>query len=96
MAHVLAVKPGKVNPAQKKILQEAGVILIEMDDPNDLRIVRAEVPEIDGSELSWAAIAAIDQVASVNAAAQFTKNVRSILARKMQARHHSADPGEAS
>jgi hypothetical protein len=39
---VLFVKPGAVKAADKTALRKAGVIVVEIADPNEVRFVRAE------------------------------------------------------
>jgi hypothetical protein len=41
-AAVLFVKPGAVKPNDKGALRKAGIIVVEVADPNDVRFVRAE------------------------------------------------------
>lgn len=89
MAHVLAVKPGGLKLAQRKLLEKHGVVVIEMDDPSDLRIVRVESAEIDANALTWAAIAAIDDAGLPAVAQKFAANLRAVVARKMKAQTQS-------
>lgn len=42
---ILFAKPGSVRPSDKGALRKAGIIVVEVDDLNDVRLVR---PELDG------------------------------------------------
>ena len=54
MAEVLLVPPGAVKPADRKALREAGVVVVETEDPSKCQFIRAgEV--ISGSDMLWAA-----------------------------------------
>ena len=55
---ILFVKPKAISLRDKKALKEAGVIVIEIDDPDSARLVKAGV-EIEGGALLRAAADAI-------------------------------------
>ena len=52
---ILFVRPGAVNAAGKKALSDAGVVLIEIDDPASVKFVRASA-EIATSDILAAAL----------------------------------------
>lgn len=86
MAQVLAVKTGTLKPAQRKLLDKHEIVVIEMEDPQELRFIRVESGGLESDDLTWAAIAAIDECGVALVAQKFTANVRSILARKIRAK----------
>lgn len=64
---VLFVKPKAISARDKKALQSAGIIVIEIDNPADAKFVRAGA-ELSGSELLTAAARAISTCEYPNAA----------------------------
>jgi hypothetical protein len=50
-AAVLFVKPGAVRPSDKGALRKAGIVVVEVDDPQAVRLVRAESVFGAGAEL---------------------------------------------
>lgn len=55
---ILFVKPKAITAKDKKALQGAGVIVVEVDDPQSVKLTRAHA-EIEGSDLLMAAVEAI-------------------------------------
>ena len=55
---ILFIKPKAISSSDKKALRAAGVVVVEVDDPQAVRLMKAAV-EIDGSELLQAAVKAI-------------------------------------
>lgn len=55
---ILFVKPEAISAEDKATLKEAGVIVIEIDDPADAKFVRAAV-EVGGTEMLAIAATAI-------------------------------------
>ena len=55
---ILFCKPGAVQPDDKVVLQAAGVLVVEIENPQDVKLTRAH-SEIDGSELLTLACRAI-------------------------------------
>jgi len=47
---ILFVKPKSINPADKKTLQQAGVIVIEVADPQSVKLTRPHA-ELSGTEM---------------------------------------------
>jgi hypothetical protein len=84
MAQVLAIKPGRLKAADRKALKVADIIVLEIDDPDELRIVRVDGLGLAASELSWAAIAAIDACGSALAQSQLTKNLKKLIERRLR------------
>ncbi len=57
---MLFVKPNAISVEDKATLKEAGVIVIEVERPNDVKLVRAH-SELSGGELLQAAARAISE-----------------------------------
>jgi hypothetical protein len=55
---LLPVKPGTLNAKDKATLRKAGVIVIEHDNPSELRLLRPS-SELDGGDLLRAALTAL-------------------------------------
>jgi predicted ATPase len=62
---VLFCKPGAVKPSDKGALRKAGIVVVEVAEPNDVRFVRAEgvlgAQELPHGDLLVAAAKAISQ-----------------------------------
>ena len=57
---ILFIKPKAISQRDKKALQAAGVVVVEVDDPQSVRLVKANA-ELDGSALLRAAAKAISE-----------------------------------
>lgn len=55
---ILFVKPKAISAKDKKALQSAGVIVVEVENVNDVKLTRAS-PELAGSEILRVALRAI-------------------------------------
>ena len=55
---ILFVRPQAISPEDKESLKEAGVLVIEIDDPANAKFVRAAV-ELNGTEMLAVAAKAI-------------------------------------
>lgn len=55
---ILFVKPKAISPRDKKALQSAGVIVVEVEDPQSVRLLKANA-ELDGSAMLRAAAKAM-------------------------------------
>lgn len=60
MTKVLVVKPGTLISADKRKLRNAGVVAVEAEHPEDVRLLSTEGPPMDGDELLFAAVRAIN------------------------------------
>lgn len=67
---ILFVKPGSVKPKDKRTLARAGVIVIEVQEPGEMKFARAS-SDIDGSALLRAAADAISKTGYGNAREAF-------------------------
>jgi len=87
-AAVLFCKPGSVRPSDKAALRKAGVVVVEVADPADVRFVRAEgvlgAQELPHGDLLAAAARAV--LESTYAPDKFGKAV----AQALVARHAKA------
>ena len=52
---ILFIKPGAVSPDDKTLLIAAGILVVEIENPQDAKFVRPYV-ELDGNELLKAAM----------------------------------------
>lgn len=68
-AQILVVKPKTLNAADKKLLREANVVVVESNDPGSVRFLQAEGPALAPNDMFWAAMTAI-------ASDQYTGNTR--------------------
>lgn len=56
---VLFVKPQSISADDKASLASAGIIVVEIDDPSSVKLVRAH-SEISGSDMMMAALRAVN------------------------------------
>lgn len=75
---ILFVKPKAISQRDKKALQTAGVIVVEVDDVNNVKFTRAAV-EISSSEMLGAAMSAIAAHAGEQTKSAFIKALAVIL-----------------
>lgn len=78
---ILPVKPGSVSEADKASLREAGVVVIEHEEPDKLRLLRAGY-DLAGGVLLLAAAKALSVGSTLGADEQreaFGRNVASAL-----------------
>jgi hypothetical protein len=60
LTKVLVIKPGTLVAADKRKLRNAGVVAVEAEHPEDVRLLSTEGPPMDGDELLFAAVSAIN------------------------------------
>lgn len=60
MAELLLTPPGAIDPADRELLREAGVVVVETDDPTACRFLRAS-EVVSSSDMLWAAMDALRQ-----------------------------------
>lgn len=87
---ILIVPPQKLSAKDKRELVKAGVLVIEMDDPQQARLIRAH-SELDSTDLLGAAAKAIGQSSSAETA--FAKAVCALLS-KASERKTTPPPAE--
>lgn len=73
---VLFAKPGAVKAADKRALSKAGIIVVEIEDPHDVKFVRAQT-ELPMGDLLAAAGLAIN--ANMNSQLAFGKAVARLM-----------------
>jgi hypothetical protein len=85
-AQILVVKPKSLTAADKKLLREAGVVVVEAADPSQVRLIQPEGTALAGDELFYAAIKGIHLGGDSGTRRIFTET----LVRLMD--QHFADP----
>lgn len=58
MTKVLVVKPQTLTVADKRKLRNAGVVAVEAERPDEVRLLQTEGPAMSGDELLFAAVRA--------------------------------------
>jgi hypothetical protein len=66
---ILFCKPKAISPADRKVLEKRGVLVVEVADPQSVRLVKPHA-ELDAGELLLAAVKAIDDQNSITASAR--------------------------
>jgi hypothetical protein len=89
MVQILAIKPGRLKAVERKALAAVDIIVIELDDPTELRVIHVEGAEVAASEMTWAALEAIEFTGLPDTSARFVKNLRAIVTRNLQRRSAS-------
>ncbi len=86
MAQILVTKPGTLTRADKKKLLAAGVVNVEAESPQDVRLIGTEGPPMDGNDLFFAAMSAIAKDRySGNTQEVFVKAIQGLLFEARQA-----------
>jgi hypothetical protein len=84
MAEILIVKPNVLSADDKAALRDVGVVAIEVEQPDEVRFVRAE-QELDGGDLALAAMKALAKSSGINSEhLLFTKLIGEALAERKQ------------
>lgn len=93
---ILIVPPQGITAADKRALAKIGVVVIEMDDPQQARLIRAQAELSTTDMLSAAATAILDAgKTSARTPAAFAEAICNLLiAAKPPARDQSAASGE--
>lgn len=88
MTQVLVTKPGVLTAADKRMLRKAGVVPVEAESPEEVRLLQTEGPALGCDDLLFAAITAISRDRfSSNTTDMFAK----LLAHHMEQRRAGAD-----
>jgi len=74
-AQILVTKPKALSSADKAILRESGVVVIETNSPKDVRFLIADKPPLDSNDLFRAAMFAIADSSYVDTKEKFAKNL---------------------
>lgn len=59
MAQILVTRPGVLTARDKSALRKSGVVPIEADEPNDVRLVQTEGPTLQADDMLGAALSAL-------------------------------------
>lgn len=59
MTQILVTKPDALNAKDKSALRKAGVVCVEAEHPSEVRLIQAEGPALDASDMLLAAMRAI-------------------------------------
>ena len=78
-AQILVVKPKTLTAADKKLLRESGVVCIESADPQSVRMLTPEGPELSCNDLFRAAMLAIADSTSDGPRNLFARNMAAML-----------------
>jgi len=57
--HILPIRPGAVSDEDKQKLSEAGVIVVETEHPDDIKLVAITPPEVTTTQMLKCAITAL-------------------------------------
>ncbi|MES2295262.1 MAG: hypothetical protein V4527_18340 [Pseudomonadota bacterium] len=85
MTQILVVKPGTLSSNDKGKLRKAGVVTVEADDPQDVRLIGVEGAPLNGDDITLAALTALnrDRNSAVTYAQQdFVALLQKIVARR--------------
>jgi hypothetical protein len=58
-AQILVVKPKSLTAGDKKLLRDAGVVVVEAADPSQVKLIQPEGAALAGDELFYAALKGI-------------------------------------
>lgn len=61
MAEILVTKPGVLNQRDKSALRKSGVVVVEADNPTDVKLVSTDRGEITASGMLLACLRAISK-----------------------------------
>lgn len=78
---ILPVLPGTISEADRELLREAGVVVIEHPEPHTLRILRPET-EVSATDMLACAMKALRNSSGTSAEAQreaFTKHLADVV-----------------
>lgn len=81
MSQILVTKPGILTAADRKKLRAAGIVTVEAERPEDVRLVRTEGPPMDGNDLLYAAMQAMLRTPQDNFACNVKQEFANIVAR---------------
>lgn len=79
---LLPVKPGSISAADKGKLSKAGIVVIEHEHPETLRLIRASLPDVDACDMLKCALKALsssDGMSAKDQRAMFTTLLSAVL-----------------
>lgn len=59
MGEILVTKPGALTAADRKLLRDSGVVVVEAKNPAEVKLISTERGELDGGALLHAAVKAV-------------------------------------
>lgn len=59
MAEILITKPGALNQRDRAALRKSGVVVVEADNPSDVKLIDASGSEVSAGSMLFAALQAI-------------------------------------
>jgi hypothetical protein len=59
MAEILITKPGALNQRDRKVLRDAGVVVVEAESPSDVKLIAASGAEVSAGNMLFAALKAL-------------------------------------
>lgn len=65
---ILVTKPKTLTVSDKKKLREAGIVCVEAEAPEEVRLLSAESPPLGGNDLLFAAMSAMAHTPNGNSA----------------------------
>jgi hypothetical protein len=77
MTQVLVTKPNALTSADKCALRKAGVVPIEADNPEDVRLIQTEGPALAHDDMLYAAMVGANW--DVNSRVAFTKALHALV-----------------
>jgi hypothetical protein len=81
MTQILVTKPGTLTAGDRRKLRAAGVVTVEAEDPDEVRLISPEAPTMKGGDLAFAAINALSSSGNAyDLRAQFVKVLSGLLA----------------
>lgn len=85
MSEVFLCERGQIRPADKKALREAGIVVVEVEDPSKCQFIRSS-ETIPADDMLWASLDALNTNTSYNGAReqreQLAKNLLSIVVKR--------------
>lgn len=81
---IMPVKTASISKADKKKLQQVGVVVVECENPSELRLIKPWA-ELDGSDLLLGALKALTKSQSADLKGVFIEHLFAALERKAAA-----------
>ena len=79
---IVAVRPKAISVKDKKVLAAAGVIVVEMDEPETLRFLKPNA-ELDGSDMLLVALEAMQKHSDNLINAEFVRLLHATMVNKL-------------
>ncbi len=98
-AQILVVKPGSLSEPDRELLRSAGVVCVEAEDPDSVRLILPQGPALGGDELLYAAMRAIRAHGDRSTKSEFSDIVAELIEHhfhQKKRRGDAADPTRES